>query len=91
MISTVISAQVSLYPLRQERLGPTIEEAVAAFRQHGVDVSEGVMSTMLTGEAEAVWTALRSAFAIAAAHGAVVMVATVSNGCPVPVPSSPTP
>jgi uncharacterized protein YqgV (UPF0045/DUF77 family) len=91
MLSTAISAQVSLYPLRQERLGPTIEEAVAAFRQHGVDVSEGMMSTVLTGEAEAVWTALRDAFAAAATHGAVVMVVTVSNGCPVPAPSSPAP
>ncbi len=30
---TVITAQVSLYPLRQESIGPTIREAVRIFRQ----------------------------------------------------------
>lgn len=82
-----IAAQVSLYPLRQERLGPVIEEAIDTFRRTGLMVLEGPMSTMVAGELEAVFAALREAFARAAAHGEAVMVVTVSNGCPVPTPN----
>lgn len=84
---TYISAQVSLYPLRQQRLGPAIEEAVATFRRHELEVWEGAMSSVVAGELDAVFAALRDAFAGAAASGEVVMVLTVSNGCPVPGPA----
>lgn len=86
-----IAAQVSLYPLREEHLGPVIEQAVATFRRHGVEVWEGMMSTVLAGELDVVVAALRNAFATAAAGGEVVMVVTLSNGCPVPAPSATTP
>lgn len=32
---SVITAQVSLYPLRQVSIGPAIREAVRVFREHG--------------------------------------------------------
>jgi uncharacterized protein YqgV (UPF0045/DUF77 family) len=82
-----IAAQVSLYPLRRERLGPVIEEAIETFRRAGLLVTEGPMSTVVAGELDAVFAALREAFARATAHGEAVMVVTVSNGCPVPTPS----
>ncbi len=81
-----VAAQVSLYPLRRERLGPVIDDAVAVFRQVGLLVTEGPMSTIIAGDLDAVFAALREAFARAAAHGEAVMVITVSNGCPVPAP-----
>lgn len=40
-----ISAQVSLYPLRQPSIGPAIRETVRIFREHGPDVRIGPMST----------------------------------------------
>ena len=81
---TTIAAQVSLYPLRQEQLGPAITEAIAACRRQDVMVWEGAMSTVIAGEPGPVWAALREAFTGATARGEVVMVVTLSNGCPVP-------
>jgi hypothetical protein len=42
------------------------------------------MSTVVVGEAEAVFDALKSAFQSAAALGDVVMAASISNCCPLP-------
>ena len=41
------------------------------------------MSTMVTGEAAAVFAALQEAFVSAGATGHVVMTVTISNACPV--------
>lgn len=79
----MISAQVSLYPLRQERLAPAIDAVLGAFRREGVTVEGGAMSTLLTGESPLVFAALHEGFERAAAMGDVVMVVTVSNACPV--------
>jgi uncharacterized protein YqgV (UPF0045/DUF77 family) len=79
-----ITAQVSLYPLGQESIGPAIREAVRGFRQRGVDVRVGEMSTLVWGESIAVFEALREAFDQATKRGDTVMVVTVSNACPEP-------
>jgi uncharacterized protein YqgV (UPF0045/DUF77 family) len=86
---TPVSAQVSLYPLRQEQLGPVITAAIDTFRKRSLDIWEGAMSTVIAGDLDAVCGALRDAFAAAAAAGEAVMVVTLSNGCPVPAPPSP--
>jgi uncharacterized protein YqgV (UPF0045/DUF77 family) len=85
---TGIAAQVSLYPLRTERLGPVIDRAIAAFERHGLVVQPGAMSTVIAGDGDAVFAALRDAFDAATADGEAVMVVTISNGCPVPLPES---
>jgi uncharacterized protein YqgV (UPF0045/DUF77 family) len=77
-----ISAQVSLYPLRQSELAPAIARAVQAFRARGLEVKPGAMSTLVTGEAEAVFDALEASFQSAADLGDVVMVVSLSNCCP---------
>lgn len=79
-----ISAQVSLYPLRQPSIGPIIREAVRTLREHGLKVEMGPMSTLVWGEEESVFTALQQAFHRAAEQGDVVMVVTFSNACPRP-------
>lgn len=81
-----VTAQVSLYPLRQVHLGPAIAAAVAQFRAAGLDVWDGPMSTVVAGELDRVCTALRDAFAAATADGAAVLVVTLSNACPIPAP-----
>jgi uncharacterized protein YqgV (UPF0045/DUF77 family) len=78
-----VSAQISLYPLRQDHLSPAIQEMQDALRVSGLDVAPGPMSTMVTGDGAAVFDALKSAFLRTAATGHVVMTATVSNACPV--------
>jgi len=81
-----VSAQVSLYPLGQSDLRPAIEAAWKALKAGGLDYRAGSMSTLLAGQAEAVFTALRDAFQAAASHGSTVMVITLSNACsPLPL------
>jgi len=81
---SVITAQVSLYPLRQVSIGPPIREAVRAFRERGLETRMGEMSTLVWGEEQAVFDALQEAFHQAAEHGDVVMTVTLSNACPSP-------
>ncbi len=79
----IVSAQVSLYPLRQEHLGPSIQAFAEALRAAGLEVRVGPMSTVVTGEVDVLFAALRDAFQAAALTGHVVMAVTVSNACPV--------
>jgi uncharacterized protein YqgV (UPF0045/DUF77 family) len=79
-----ISAQVSLYPLRPEHLDAVIESAIEQWRTRRLDVYPGAMSTIIAGDEEEVWAALRDAFTAAAVQCETVMVVTLSNTCPVP-------
>jgi len=79
-----IAAQLSLYPLGQDHLGPAIRQAVAVLESHALRVQPNEMSTVIVGEATEVFEALREAFTGAAAHGPVVLTVTISNACPVP-------
>jgi uncharacterized protein YqgV (UPF0045/DUF77 family) len=79
----IVSAQVAVYPLRQERLTPSITAVSAALRDAGLTPETGPMSTIVTGDAMTVFHALERAFASAASSGHVVMTVTVSNACPV--------
>jgi uncharacterized protein YqgV (UPF0045/DUF77 family) len=81
---SVVTAQVSLYPLRQVSIGPAIRKAVRVFREHGLETRIGVMSTLVWGEEQAVFAALQEAFHRAAECGDAVMVITLSNACPSP-------
>lgn len=80
---TAISAQVSLYPLRTPRLSSAIDSALEIFRASGLQVEPGSMSTVVTGDIDHVFGALRAALQRAIDDGEVVMLATFSNACPV--------
>jgi len=79
----VISAQLSLYPLRQGHLSPAIQAVREALLGVELQPHVGPMSTVVTGEVGTVFAALQEAFVRAAATGAVVMTVTLSNACPV--------
>ena len=79
---STISVQVSLYPLRQPHMGPAITRALEVFRARGLEVRPGTMSTVVAGDADAVFDSLKASFQSAAALGDVVMVASISNCCP---------
>lgn len=79
-----IAAQVSLYPLGKEDLSPAIDEALRIFGQQGLEVIPGSMSTLITGDDEAIFSALQTALRRASEQGRVVMVVTFSNACPLP-------
>lgn len=78
-----IQAEISLYPLRTAELAPALDAFLQRLEVHHVSVNPGPMSSRLTGEAEDVFTALSAAFVESARNGAVVLVAKVSNACPV--------
>jgi formylmethanofuran dehydrogenase subunit E len=78
-----ISAQVSLYPLGQETLSSTIDEALHIIQEHELEVRPGAMSTVISGETSVVFQALQRAFEHSAIQGEAVMVVTFSNACPV--------
>ena len=78
-----IAAQVSLYPLRKTHMGQPVTDAVEVFHRAGLEVQMGPMSTMLVGEAHALFSALEEAFTAACENGSTILVATVSNACPV--------
>jgi uncharacterized protein YqgV (UPF0045/DUF77 family) len=77
-----ISAQISLYPLRQESLAEPIEELLTTLRSRGLDVRPGIMSTLVVGEVDALLGGLAQAFQEVTDRSLVVMVATFSNACP---------
>jgi uncharacterized protein YqgV (UPF0045/DUF77 family) len=79
-----LTAQVSVYPLRQPRLSLTIDETVRIFRAHGLEVRPGPMSTLVTGDDDDILAALKEALRGATDRGQVVMVVTLSNACPAP-------
>ena len=78
-----IAAQVSLYPLQQESLSPATDEALQIFREYGLHVEPGAMSSLIAGDDAAVFAALQEAFRRVAEQGEMVMVTTFSNACPV--------
>jgi uncharacterized protein YqgV (UPF0045/DUF77 family) len=78
---SVISAQVSLYPLRQESLAPVIGETLQILRDSALEVEPDTMSTLLVGDETTVFEALQAAFHHAAEQSQVVMVVTFSNAC----------
>jgi uncharacterized protein YqgV (UPF0045/DUF77 family) len=79
-----VSAQISLYPLRQQKLGPAIELIRQALEREGLEAEVGPMSTLVTGETSRVFAALREGFERAAEGRSVALVVTLSNACPMP-------
>ena len=80
-----VSAQISVYPLRQQHLAPAIEAVRLALESGGLEPKVGPMSTLVRGDADRIFAALREAFERAAAAGDVAMVLTLSNACPADV------
>ena len=77
-----VSAQISLYPLRQEKLGPSIDALLEALAHPELRFEVGAMSTLVEGEAAPLFRALERGFEQAAQRGPVALVVTVSNACP---------
>ena len=79
-----ITAQVSIYPLRQDSLSPTINAVAEAFAQHDLESQTGPMSTLIWGDDEDVFRAFLDGFRNAASLGEAVLVLAISNACPWP-------
>jgi uncharacterized protein YqgV (UPF0045/DUF77 family) len=79
-----LAAQVSIYPLRQQSLSRAIDEALDIFKQHELDVIPGAMSSVISGDDEVLFKAIRKVVQKTSEQGEVVVIATFSNACPVP-------
>jgi uncharacterized protein YqgV (UPF0045/DUF77 family) len=82
MDSEVMGCQFSIYPLRQDDVGPAIRDAIEAVHAEGCAVRVANLSTLLTGSEDQVFRALRAAYRAAQRHGSAVMVATLAAGMP---------
>jgi uncharacterized protein YqgV (UPF0045/DUF77 family) len=78
-----VEAEVSLYPLGQTELAPGVKAFIEALREHGCRVEVGDMSSLVTGESEQVFDALRQGYERAASQGGCVLVVKACNVCPV--------
>ncbi len=79
----LLVARVSIYPLRQLSLSPAIEQALVVFQSHRLEVTPGPMSSIVLGEDEALFAALKEVFKQTAKDLEIVMTLTLSNACPV--------
>jgi uncharacterized protein YqgV (UPF0045/DUF77 family) len=77
-----VMAEIALYALREPRLSPALTDFLAALKAPGLEVSPGPMSTLVRGEADRVFGALRAAFREVAGTHQVVMRVVMSNACP---------
>lgn len=77
-----VSAQISVYSLRQQELRPAVDAVREALAARGLVAKVGPMSTVVTGDAATIFPAMREAFEAAAATGDTVLTMTVSNACP---------
>ena len=77
-----ISAELSLYPLRQPKLSPVIDETMQILKAHGLAYESRSMSTLVLGDGKAIFEALQEIWLHATASGDVVLHVTLSNACP---------
>ena len=77
-----IEAEVSLYPLGKERLSPFIDSFVGALEEHGCETDVGPMSTLVKGDTDQVFDALKAGYEKAAEQGGCVLIVHASNACP---------
>ena len=80
--SDAMGLQFSIYPLRQDDIDAPIRTAISAASEAGANVRVGRLSSFASGDGDSLFRALRAAFAAAAAHGPVVMIATLTSGTP---------
>ena len=78
-----LSAQMSIYPFRQEHLSPAIKRAAEILKEHEIEVNSGPMSSVVSRDDEALFAAIKDIFRESSEQGGMVMVVKLSNACPV--------
>jgi uncharacterized protein YqgV (UPF0045/DUF77 family) len=77
-----VQAEISLYPLRTQGLGRAVGSFLGELKAAGLTVTPGNMSSIVSGEGDAVFSTVGTAFKAAAESGQVVLIMKVSNACP---------
>lgn len=79
----LISVQVSVYAL-DGQVREAVHTYLDALDATGIDRDTGTMSTVVWGEAAAVWPALQSAYEAVAAKHKIMVNTSMSNAAPLP-------
>mgnify|MGYP000868954184 CR=1 FL=1 len=82
MSPEILGCQFSIYPLLQTDIDRPVQAAIHAAGVEGCSVRVGNLSTLLSGDEDQVFAALRAAFRAAQLHGPTVMTATFAAGMP---------
>jgi uncharacterized protein YqgV (UPF0045/DUF77 family) len=77
-----IEADVSLYPLAEEYLKHPVHDFVEQIEKHGCSVENGPMSSIVKGESEQLFEALRKGYEQAALKSGCVLIIKICNVCP---------
>ena len=77
-----MGCQFSVYPLRQADIDRPVQDVIRAAAETGVSVRVGNLSTLMWGNEDEVFSALRAAFRAAQRHGSAVLTATFAAGMP---------
>jgi len=78
----IVQAEISLYPLRTEKLSKPIEAFCRSLAEAGLKIKPGSMSSSILGESAVIFPALQQAFEHVAEQNEVVMTVKISNACP---------
>ena len=77
-----VEAEVSLYPLGEPHLSHPIQAFVKVFEDQDCEVDVGQMSTLVKGDTDQVFAALKAGYEAAAAEGGCVLIVHACNACP---------
>lgn len=83
-----IQAELSLYPLRTERVGNVISRFEEELQVNGLKPETGAMSTIVKGECHMVFNAVERAFEACGGETDIILVFKVGNACPEYAPNS---
>jgi len=77
-----LEADVSLYPLAEEHLQHPVHDFVELIEKHGCSVENGPMSSIVKGESEQLFEALRQGYEQAALKSGCLLIIKICNVCP---------
>lgn len=73
--------EVSLYPLTEDYLEHPVQDFVDILEKHGCTVEHTALSSIVKGESENVFEALRLGYELAARESGCVLIAKACNAC----------
>lgn len=80
----MIACQVAIYPLAATDFDEVILEAIRSieeYKQDGLSIEVGSMSTILRGPDDLVWKAVRQLFDMSGKNNQIVLNVQMSNEC----------
>ena len=86
-IDPIVSVQVSVYAL-DGRIREAVYFYLESLDATGISRETGSMSTVVWGEIDAVWSALKSAYESTSQQFPIVVQTTMSNAAPLPARAS---